>query len=173
MDRRSFATAAAIATAMASTTAGAAGPEDVQAGCEGAVTALKGWTEALARRDFDYLERHLAKDFIFSNAPLRTSLGVLPSGFRTKEKFIELDRMVYDTKITFLGLTARRMGDMVVTMVFAKVFEEIRGDLGPGMPSVAELNAAVQNKTMAYASGWREIDGRWQCTAHHILGDVL
>lgn len=64
-------------------------------------------------------------------------------------------------------------GDMVVTMVFAKVFEEIRGDLGPDLPSTAELNAAVQNKTMAYASGWREIDGRWQCIAHHIVGDVL
>lgn len=81
--------------------------------------------------------------------------------------------MVYDTQITFMGLTARRMGDMVVTMVFAKVYEEIRGEFPPGQPTAAELTAAVKNKTMAYATGWREIDGRWQCTAHHILGDVL
>jgi hypothetical protein len=34
------------------------------------------------------------------------------------------------------------------------------------------MNAFAKGKKLGYASGWREIDGRWQCTSHHVLGEV-
>src|SRR5882757_7726923 len=129
MDRRSFVTVMATAVATIGVTAeafaAAGAPEDVGPGCEGAVVALKGWINALAKKDFD-----------------------------------------------FLGVTARRMGDLVMTLVFAQINEEFRGDLGPQMPTAAEMNAFAKGKKLGYASGWREIDGRWECTSHHVLGEV-
>ncbi len=180
MDRRTFGAAAAAALLVgasgkafgATDKASGAANEDIQPGCEGAVAALKGWIVALKNRNFEYLEQHLAPDFAFSYAPLRTKNGMLQGGHRNKAQFIEQDRHIYNSDIKFVSLTARKMGDLVVTLVFATVFEEVRGDLGPGMPSAAEMNAVVQNKTLAYASGWRKIDGRWQCTSHNVLGDV-
>jgi ketosteroid isomerase-like protein len=173
MDRRSFltalpTTAATIGFASEASTAN----EDVGAGCEGAVLALKGWIDALARRDFDFLEQHLASDFVFTTAPMKTANGTIINVQKDKKAFIEQDRHVYRSNIQFLGVTARRMGDLVITVVFAQISEEFRGDLGPGMPSAREMNAFAKDKKLGYASGWREIDGRWQCTSHHVLGEV-
>jgi hypothetical protein len=147
--------------------------EDVQEGCEGAVKAIKGWIVALAKRDFDYLEKYLADDFVFTAMPRKMSDGTLTGGMKDKKAFIEQDRHIYNADIRFLGLTARRLGDLVITQVFAHVHEEFRGDLGPDMPAAAEMNKILANGlTMGYASGWRERGGVWQCTSHHILGVV-
>jgi hypothetical protein len=174
MERRSFtsALATAVAFGFASRTPAAAVPEEVQAGCEGAVTALKGWLTALTNRDFGYLQQHLASDFTFTTTPLKVPGGKTVAEMKNKAEFIEQDRHVYNSHVRVLRLTARRMNELVVTLVFAQVAEEFRGDLGPGMPSAAEMNAFIQGNKFAYASGWREIDGRWQCTSHHILGEL-
>jgi hypothetical protein len=173
MNRRGFAIAAAAAFPAAFSRVGlAVGTEDIEEGCEGAVVALKGWIEALAARDFDYLERILATDFVFTGPPVAGAGGKVMGGVRDKEQFIETDRKIYNAEIQFLSLTARRMGDLVVTLVLAKVYEEFRGDTGPGMPPAAELNALMQGAKFGYASGWRYLDERWQCTSHHILGQI-
>ena len=176
MDRRSFLTAMATASATIGVTSNAFGAasasEDVGPGCEDAVVALKGWIDALAKKDFDFLEQHLASDFVFTTTPLTTPHGTVIAEQKGKKDFIAQDRHVYRSDIHFLGLTARRLGDLVMTLVFAQINEEFRGDLGPQMPSAAEMNAFAKGKKLGYASGWREIDGRWQCTSHHVLGEV-
>ena len=172
MDRRCFTSFLAAAVAVGFSTSTPAAADDVQAGCEGAVRALKGWLDALAKRDFDYLQQHLSSDFTFTLVPLKTSNGTTVAESKNKQEFIEQDRHVYNSHVTVLGLTARRMSDLVVTVVFAQLAEEFRGDLGPGLPSAAEMTAFIRGKKFAYASGWRELDGRWQCTSHHILGEL-
>ena len=178
MNRRAFVTALATASAIVgfeADTLGAApsaANEDVGPGCEGAVVALKGWIDALARRDFDFLEQHLARDFVFTTVPMKTANGTVINEQKGKEAFIEQDRHIQRSNIQLLGLSARRMGDLVVTVVFAEISEEFRGNLGPQMPSAAQMNAFAKGKKLGYASGWREIDGRWQCTSHHVLGEV-
>jgi hypothetical protein len=176
MDRRSLLTAMAMASASMGITSeavgGAVASEDVGPGCEGAVVVLKGWIDALAKKDFDFLERHLASDFVFTTAPLKTPHGTVIAEQKGKEDFIAQDRHVYRSDIRFLGVTARRLGNLVMTLVFAQINEEFRGDLGPQMPTAAEMNAFAKDKKLGYASGWREIDGRWQCTSHHVLGEV-
>ena len=168
MDRRTLLSAAITAAAIGAANqvdAASDGREDIEPGCEGAVAALKGWIVALGSRDFAYLERHLADDFLFS-----------AHGFtkcRDKRAFIETDRQIYNAKIRLLRLTAQRLGDLVITVVFAHATEEFRGDLGPDMPSAEQMNATMRNgATLGYASGWREIDGIWKCTSHHVLGQV-
>ena len=173
MDRRSFLTAVATASATIGFASDAsAGNEDVGAGCEGAVLALNGWINALAKRDFDFLEQHLAPDFVFTTAPMKTASGTIINVQKDKKAFIEQDRHVYNSNIQFLGVTARRLGELVITIVFAQISEEFRGDLGPQLPTAAEMNAFAKGKKLGYASGWKEIDGRWQCTSHHVLGEV-
>lgn len=141
--------------------------DDIGKGCEAAVERLKGWTQALARRDFDYLDRVLAPDFQF------TGPAAVGGGRMDKERFIEMDRHIYNADIRLVGLTARRHGDIVTMLSFADVNEEFRGDLGPGMPSAADMNARANDKTLAYGTAWRENgDGNWQCTSHHIFGEV-
>jgi ketosteroid isomerase-like protein len=175
MDRRSFATALASGAALGFSPINLAAQEgtqeDVQDGCEGAVAALKGWTAALAKRDFDYLERHLAPDFVATFTPMKVGSAVL-AGTKDKKSFIDQDRSIHDVDIQLRSITARRMGDLVITMVFARLHEEFRGDPIPGFPSAAEMNTYVQGNTFGYASSWRELDGRWQCTSHHILGRI-
>jgi hypothetical protein len=168
MDRRTLLTAAVASAAIGSARqadAAGDGRENIEPGCEGAVAALKGWIAALSNRDFAYLERHLSDDFIFS-----------AHGFtkcRDKAAFIETDRHIYNAKINFLRLTAQRLGDLVITVVFAHAMEEFRGDLGSDMPSAEQMNSTMRDgATLGYASGWREIDGVWKCTSHHVLGQV-
>ncbi len=140
--------------------------EDIEAGCEGAVAAMKGWIDALATGDFEYLEKVLADDFLFTCDPK------FNGGQIRKSEFIEMDKNIKSADIRFVGLTARRMGKMVITQVFANVREEFKGELGPNMPSAAEMKSFMENKTMAYASAWREADGQWQCFDHHFFGPV-
>lgn len=141
--------------------------EDIEPGCEGAVTAMKGWVDALMKRDFDYLERVLAPDFQFTCSP-----SIIPGGRLAKEAFIEMDRNIYDSDIRFLKLAARRMDDTVLTMVFAEVHEEIRGDMGPGMPDASQMSDMVNGHVFAYASAWREDSGQWVCFSHNVLATV-
>src|ERR1700719_3694641 len=113
MDRRSFTSAFATTVAFGFASSAPAVTEDVQAGCEGAVSALKGWLKALAKRDFDYLEQHLSSDFTFTTTPLKMPGGKTIAETKDKAEFIEQDRHVYNSNVTLLGLTARRTLDVV------------------------------------------------------------
>lgn len=141
--------------------------EDVQPGCEGAIAQLKRWVDALMAGDFDVLESVLADDFQFTVEPR------FAGGRMNKQQFIAFDRMIKSCSITFLGITARRMGDMVTSLAFAEVTEEFHGDLGPDMPSASEMAGLMQGACLAYGSGWRQnSQGEWQCFSHHIFGFI-
>jgi hypothetical protein len=142
--------------------------EDIEPGCEGAVDVLKRWPEALGRRDFDYLEQILAPDFQFT-----CSTDIIPGVPLKKRAFIEMDKHIYDSKIRFLKVFARRMEQSVITLVFAEVSEEIRGDLGPNMLEASRMSDLVNGHVFSYASAWRqEKGGQWVCFSHNVLGMV-
>ena len=140
---------------------------DIQKGCEGVVEQLERWTGALMARDFDQLEDILASDFQFTVDPK------FAGGRMNKERFIQLDRQIVSCSIRLLGVTVRGMGSMATSLVFAEVHEEFAGDLGPGMPSAAEMAATMNGARIAYGSGWRrDASGKWQCFSHHIFGFI-
>jgi len=141
--------------------------QDVQKGCEGVVHQLERWTGALMARDFDQLEHILAPDFQFTVDPK------FAGGRMDKKRFIELDRKIKSCSIRFLGITVRRMGNIATSLCFAEVHEEFSGDLGPGMPSAAEMAQTMKGARIAYGSGWRQdASGQWQCFSHHIFGFI-
>lgn len=141
--------------------------EDIQPGCEGAIAQLKRWVNGLMTGDFDVLEEVLAPDFQF------TVEQRFAGGRMNKAQFIAFDRKIKSCEITLLGITARKMGNLVTSLVFAEVTEEFQGDLGPDMPPAEEMAAVMQGARMAYGSGWRMGEnGQWQCFSHHIFGFI-
>jgi ketosteroid isomerase-like protein len=140
---------------------------DVQEGYEGVVRQLERWTGALMAGDVDQLEHILAPDFQFTVEPR------FAGGRLDKARFIELDRKIKRCDIRFLGITVRGMGNMATSLAFAQVSEEFEGDLGPGMPSAAEMARVMDGARLAYGSGWRRGEnGEWQCFSHHIFGFI-
>ena len=141
--------------------------EEIQQGCEDVARQLKRWTDALMMREFDVLDEVLAPDFQFTADP---KYG---GGRMDKARFIEMDRKIKNCSIKFLGITARRLGGMITSLAFAEVSEEFEGDLGPGMPSAAEMAQTMKAAKLAYGSGWRlGENGQWQCFSHHIFGFI-
>jgi ketosteroid isomerase-like protein len=139
--------------------------KDIQPGYEGVVEQLERWTGALMAADFDQLEHILTDDFQFTVDPK------FAGGRMNKARFIELDRKIKNCSIRFLGITVRGMGTMATSLAFAEVQEEFSGDLGPDMPSAAEMATTMNGARLAYGSGWRRgADGKWQCFSHHIFG---
>lgn len=141
---------------------------DIEEGCEPVVAQLERWTGALMAGEFDVLEDVLADDFQFTVEPQ------FNGGRMGKEQFIAFDRLIKSCSIDLLDITARRMGEnMITSLVLAEVNEEFSGDLGPDMPSAAEMNAIMTNAKLAYGSGWRKgTSGEWRCFSHHIFGFV-
>ncbi|KQX19208.1 MULTISPECIES: hypothetical protein [unclassified Sphingomonas] len=141
--------------------------EDIEPGCEGVALQLKRWTDALMVQDFDVLEDVLHEDFQFTVDPQ------FAGGRMNKTRFIELDRKIKSCEIKFLGITARKMGDLITSLAFAQVTEEFEGDLGPDMPKAEDMAAMMQGAKLAYGSGWRMgPKGEWQCVSHHIFGFI-
>ena len=141
--------------------------EDIEPGCEGVALQLKRWTDALMVQDFDVLEEVLHDDFQFTVDPQ------FAGGRMDKKRFIALDRKIKSCEIKFLGITARKMGDIITSLAFAEVSEEFEGDLGPDMPKAEDMAAMMQGAKLAYGSGWRQgADGQWQCVSHHIFGFI-
>ncbi len=140
---------------------------DIGTGCEGVVKQLERWTGALMAGDFDVLEDVLAPDFQFTVDPKYAG------GRMGKAQFIEMDRKIRNCSIELLDVTARKMGNIVTSLVFAEVSEEFAEDPGNGMPSAAEMAATMQGARLAYGSGWRRgAGGEWQCFSHHVFGFV-
>lgn len=141
--------------------------EDIGPGCEPVLAQLKRWTDALMAKDFDVLEEVLHEDFQFTVDPQ------FAGGRMNKTRFIALDRKIKSCDIKFLGITARKMGDLITSLAFAQVTEEFEGDLGPDMPKAEEMAAMMQGAKLAYGSGWRQgPNGEWQCVSHHIFGFI-
>lgn len=140
---------------------------DIETGCEDVVGQLERWTGALMAGDFDVLEEVLAPDFQFTVDPK------FAGGRMNKTQFIAFDRKIKSCSIDLLSVTARKMGNLITSLVMAEVSEEFSGDLGPDMPSAEEMAATMQGARMAYGSGWRQgTNGEWQCFSHHIFGFI-
>jgi len=122
------------------------------------------WIGSLQRREFAWFEDHLAADFVCTAQPFRNFL-------LGKEEFIEADKKVALIEVLFVEVTARRLGNIIVSSLLLKVQEERHAsDLGEGLPTAGEISSVLAGKTIAYVSGWRHAAGRWQCFDHHMVG---
>lgn len=140
--------------------------ELIEAGCEGAVAALKGWLTELQALRFDNIGQYLADDLVVT-CDLSWNGGQMD-----KQTFIALERHIEFCEINITKLIAIRMDRMVIVTSYATVRDRFVGDLGSGMPSSDAVTQALQGNMFGYASGWRETDGRWQCFSHHIFGQT-
>jgi hypothetical protein len=123
------------------------------------------WIDGLRRYDYSWLETHLADDFLFSAQPFPTMrLG--------KRDFIEMDKKIKNPQIRFVSLQAEPLAGLILSRTIADVTEEFTADLGPGMPSTAELQQAVSGQHLVYASAWRRKGAIWQCFDHHLVSVV-
>ena len=130
------------------------------------ITELQGhWIAAISTHQFDWLERHLAADFMFTAHPI--------PGLRLhKREFIEADKKIKSAEVRFVSIQAEAAGEILISRTIADVKEEFGADLGPGMPSAAEITAMVSGQRMVYCSGWRHNGQIWQCFDHHLMGII-
>ena len=130
------------------------------------VTELQGaWIDGLRRYDYSWLETHLAEDFLFSAQPFPTMrLG--------KRQFIDMDKQIKNPQVRFVSIQAEPLAGLILSRTVADVKEEFHADLGPGMPSTAELQRAVSGQHLVYASAWRYNKTIWQCFDHHLVSVV-
>lgn len=123
------------------------------------------WVAALRARNYGWMEKHLADDYMFSAHPF-------PDVRLGKAAFIELDRKIGRADIEWLSVKADRVGDIVVASAVADVKEEFTADIGAGLPGAAELNRMFSGVRVAYASAWRNNGSIWQCFDQHMIGSV-
>ena len=94
---------------------------------------------AITQHEFGWLERHLADDFMFTAHPI--------PGLRLhKRDFIEADKKIKSAEVRFVSIHAEAAGDILVSRTIADVKEEFGADLGPGMPSAAEITQMVSGQ---------------------------
>jgi hypothetical protein len=123
------------------------------------------WIDGLRRYDYSWLETHLADDFLFSAQPF-------PAMRLGKRDFIEMDKKIKNPQIRFVSLQAEPLAGLILSRTVADVKEEFTADLGPGMPSTAELQRAVSGQHLVYASAWRRNGAIWQCFDHHLVSVI-
>jgi hypothetical protein len=141
--------------------------DEIKAGCEGAVTAMKRWMQASMTQDIAVLEEVLAPEYQFTSSP-----DIIPDCRMNKAAFIAMIRNFHNSDIRLLKIVAERMEGIVMTMMFVEVHEEVSGDFGAGMPDAAAMSEMVNGHSFAYASAWREEAGKWLCTSHNVLAKV-
>jgi ketosteroid isomerase-like protein len=130
------------------------------------ITELSGqWAAALRDHRYDWFERHLAEDFVFTAHPF-------PGVHLKKQMFIEVDKKIDKAEIQFVSIHAEAAGDIIISRTVADVKEEFGADLGPGMPTAVEVTQMLSGKRLAYTSAWRNVGSIWQCFDHHMVGPV-
>jgi len=123
------------------------------------------WIAGLRNQDFSWLERHLADDFLFTAHPF-------PALRLAKREFIEMDKKIKNPQITFVSVQAEPTAEIIMSRTVADVKEEFGANLGPGMPTAAEVQRMVSGQRLAYASGWRKHGSIWQCFDHHLVAVI-
>jgi hypothetical protein len=127
---------------------------------------FRGWIRALQQRDFAWFERHLADDYICTAHPFANF-------YLNKQAFIEADRKIAAIDADILTVLTHGVGRTILSTLVLRVNHEAHtADLGDGLPTAAEISAAVKGKTLAYASAWRFSGSCWQCYDHHLIGAV-
>jgi len=123
------------------------------------------WADALREHRFEWLDENLAPDYRFAARPY-------PDLRLNKAEFIEADSKMQSADIAIENVTARRIGETILSLVIANVVESFAGDMGTHMPSLDEINHLVGGARLAYASAWRLVDDRWMCFDHYMIGPV-
>lgn len=123
------------------------------------------WAAALREHHYEWFERHLADDFLFSAHPF-------PDLSLRKREFIEVDKKIDAADIRFVSIQAEFVGDAIISRTIADVNEEFGSDLGPGMPTAATVMQLLSGRRLAYTSAWRKAGAIWQCYDHHMIGPV-
>ncbi|WP_109477614.1 hypothetical protein [Paraburkholderia sp. C35] len=123
------------------------------------------WATALRVHHFEWLDENLASDYCFSARPY-------PNLRLNKEEFIEADKKMQSAEISIESVTAKQVGETIVSLTIANVAESFEGDMGAHMPSLEDINGLVGGSRIAYASAWRRTGDRWLCFDHHMIGPV-
>ncbi len=125
---------------------------------------IKQWISAIGERNFDWLEQHLADDFLFSAHPF-------PDLKLRKREFIDLDKKIAKAELEFASIKGEMIGDILISLAVADIKEEkFSAELGHGLPAISELSQMMSGHRLVYASAWRRLGESWQCYDHHVLG---
>jgi len=124
------------------------------------------WAKMLMTGTFAEMQELLADDF-------RMTSYIVMGPALDKQRFLEVGQQVEKAELTFRTIWAKAVGSIIVSRVTLDVREEFKADLGPGMPSSAEVTRMLSGHRLAYASAWRRsASGAWQCLHHHMFGTV-
>jgi hypothetical protein len=126
------------------------------------------WGKAIAGRDWDWLERHFAEDFLGTAQPWPT-LSV------NRQQMLDLDRKIENMDVRWLTVTAHRFGDTVLASGVVQYHNEAftpGATIGEGMPTGDQLSSFVNGKSVLYIGAWRQNGSLWQIYDHHMIGVV-
>lgn len=126
------------------------------------------WGKAIAGRDWDWLERHFAEDFLGTAQPWPT-LSV------NRQQMLDLDRKIENMDVRWLTVTAQRFGDTVLASGVVQYHNEAfapGATIGEGMPTGDQLSSFVNGKNVLYIGAWRRNGSLWQIYDHHMIGVV-
>jgi len=126
------------------------------------------WGKAIANKDWAWLERHFAEDFLGTAQPW-------PGLSVNRAQMLELDRKIETMDVEWLRVDAQRYGNTVlvsgVVRYANEVFEE-GTTIAEGMPTGGQLSALVNGKMVLYIGAWRHNGQNWQIYDHHMVGIV-
>jgi hypothetical protein len=126
------------------------------------------WGQAISSRNWGWIERHFADDFLGTAQPWPT-LRV------DRQQMIELDKKIETMDVRWIEVTARRFGDSVLASGVVQYAREAfapGATIGEGMPTGNELSSLVNGKSVLYIGAWRQNGTQWQIYDHHMVGIV-
>jgi hypothetical protein len=126
------------------------------------------WGHAIATRNWGWVERHFAQDFLGTAQPWPT-LRV------DRQQMIELDKKIETMDVRWLKVTAQRYGDTVLASGVVRYAKEAfapGATIAEGMPTGSQLSSLVNGKSVLYIGGWRHNGSHWQIYDHHMIGIV-
>jgi hypothetical protein len=126
------------------------------------------WGHAISSRDWDWIERHFAADFLGTAQPWPT-LRV------NRQEMIDLDKKIETMDVRWIEVTARRYGDTVLASGVVKYANEsfaAGATIAEGMPTGNQLSSLVNGRSVLYIGAWRHNGENWQIYDHHMVGIV-
>jgi len=126
------------------------------------------WGQAISNKDWDWLERHMAEDFLGTAQPW-------PGLSVNKARMIELDRNIETMDVEWLRVDAQRFGSSVLASGVVRYTKEAFREgttIAEGMPTGGQLSALVNGKMVLYIGAWRHNGSHWQIYDHHMVGIV-
>jgi hypothetical protein len=120
----------------------------------------KNWVDCLKGRDYIWLQRHLAEDFLFTSY-------LTPGPAISRTAFLEGVSKVRNADIRFLSVWAEQADKIILSHIVLDVEGEITAALGPGTANQERVARALNGRELIYASAWRRHGDDWECFTHH------